>query len=1014
MSVELLYTSAPQGLKQGSRGFCTVLSTAGMPINLAQRLESLSGYRQVYPPQDVKAADNPICFSHLRLTLGGRTVSILSRLCAFGIDYSQRTNKLAHHVVLDPSEQIAAGPAIVLNQPGVIRTKWSGQCETLAVGPRIIVEDSQPAICETWHLVAGDAGWAGILAEAWSQPTSKTLWIIFSESQSNQLLTMLGEAIALLPVNRRWNATFSTYYTSLPPDIDCRVRCVLKGTDEARMAISRGTVIDLTKPMTALPNTPAIQAARDGDVIGQTAPTSSTPPSLALSPPLTVAESASEKAFFALSSKDNANDLRLAPEQQKKPPTFATPNARLGTRLEDSDDYHSKKSRFAMRSALAVAACLVVIGAIGMAAYLARNPKNGVVVGNGEPKSNGNSENITSHEPNPPSGEPSSAPPSETKVSGEQPSVTGATPSNHVAEPPKQDPTTASEPKQEPPINILIEPPIKNVNTNGTNAEVKAKYPEIVGDNPKLTEDLRIAEIVASNTSEQIQIDNTVPFKIEQIDGQSWLILKKGARLDFETNKQISAVISVGQSSKTFILMLTDLDDPPKETVSVTGKARDGETISATFNISDQDGIKSKQGRWEDSLTNELSEWKDLNDGEILTKEIDLTLVGKQIQYAVQYETKGFGKDVSLTLKTKRSEPTLIILSRSIGSIKFNDLLALKENGGGLKVSIDVPVPISEPITNGNFTLGPFKGTPTTSGLNLSDESKKIYFEGAKFVTKNSETCIQFSSIFPWRQDVSEKKSVASVINSDNGLFKFNGTPAQTEPLRVFLKTKFDLDTQLKHFHDLLSKSQKARPLAVQDMIRNFPEALPSYVRGKKGEGLVDLYESIFYADIIFDPLKKYNEQMNVYRKKLNEFEESKNKNREEPPKEPSLWNSIDDFPVAEWKGLSKAIKIAKSAKPQDPTAEVMSLMNTNVPGSTSLSDEWKKLSKLLNDFREKTEPLVTFNPLFDAQYRLEITKYRINDKLVEEPLAIDISFKVQIEVKSILKDIDAITKRKW
>jgi hypothetical protein len=50
MSQELIYTSAPRGLKPGTRGFCTVVSTQQMSQPLAERLESLSGYRHVYAP----------------------------------------------------------------------------------------------------------------------------------------------------------------------------------------------------------------------------------------------------------------------------------------------------------------------------------------------------------------------------------------------------------------------------------------------------------------------------------------------------------------------------------------------------------------------------------------------------------------------------------------------------------------------------------------------------------------------------------------------------------------------------------------------------------------------------------------------------------------------------------------------------------------------------------------------------------------------------------------------------
>ena len=126
MSQELIYTSAPKGLKPGTRGFCTVAMTHAMPPQLVERLESLSGYRQVFAPQDPQAALNPVVQSHLRISVGGRTYHILSRICAAGLDYSQRANKFAHHLVLDASEMPAAGPAWALAQRGVMESAWDG------------------------------------------------------------------------------------------------------------------------------------------------------------------------------------------------------------------------------------------------------------------------------------------------------------------------------------------------------------------------------------------------------------------------------------------------------------------------------------------------------------------------------------------------------------------------------------------------------------------------------------------------------------------------------------------------------------------------------------------------------------------------------------------------------------------------------------------------------------------------------------------------------------------------
>ncbi len=267
MTIELLYTSAAQGLKQGSRGFCTVVSTVGLPINLAQRLEALSGYRHLYQPSDPRADDNPVCHSHIRLAVGGKTLSILSRVGAYGVDYSQRTNKIAHHVVFDGSVP-ACGPASVLLQPGIMRTSWDGECKTYPSGPVVPPMSLQPAPCVDWNRITGDAGWAGVVANAWMQPTGKPVWIVFSESQSDFLLGLMQEAIAILPESRRWQATFSTYCTNLPPDVECRVRCVIAGSDEARMSIARGTVLDLTMPLGLASNDSAASAARNGNTIG--------------------------------------------------------------------------------------------------------------------------------------------------------------------------------------------------------------------------------------------------------------------------------------------------------------------------------------------------------------------------------------------------------------------------------------------------------------------------------------------------------------------------------------------------------------------------------------------------------------------------------------------------------------------------------------------------------------------------------------------------------------------------
>jgi GTPase-associated protein 1 len=126
-----------------------------MATSLAERLEALSGYRHVTTPGH---RGNPIVFSHLILKVGGQRLHVLSRIADAGLDYSQRTNKLAHHVALATNELSPAGPAWVLAQPGFSETAWTGTSRILSAGRKAPTGSFGPQVCRAWEKVTGDAG----------------------------------------------------------------------------------------------------------------------------------------------------------------------------------------------------------------------------------------------------------------------------------------------------------------------------------------------------------------------------------------------------------------------------------------------------------------------------------------------------------------------------------------------------------------------------------------------------------------------------------------------------------------------------------------------------------------------------------------------------------------------------------------------------------------------------------------------------------------------------------------
>ncbi len=293
MSHELWYTSAERGLKPGSRGFCTVKATRGLPGPLVHKLESLSGYAHLAPPQRTGNPANPVAYHFVCVLQGGKKWYVLSRVCDAGLDYSGRTNKFAHHVVLDRSELPLAGPAWLMAQPGFFDEAWDGRVGIVDGRNSIPQADLQPQPCQQWQALAGDAGWAGILAECILQDHGPPVHIIAPPNLL--LLDLIREAVSLLPPELRWSSTFSTFYTDqFPADVSLRWRVAIAGTRDAirAAAIRHQMVIDLTKPLPvpAALETPAVSAARAGAFIRPPATTAPEPPQPTYAAPATAPE----------------------------------------------------------------------------------------------------------------------------------------------------------------------------------------------------------------------------------------------------------------------------------------------------------------------------------------------------------------------------------------------------------------------------------------------------------------------------------------------------------------------------------------------------------------------------------------------------------------------------------------------------------------------------------------------------------------------------------------------------
>jgi hypothetical protein len=285
MAWQLIYTSAPRGLLSGQSGFCTVARSADLREALVQRLEQISSYHYLRVSAVGTDGGNPAISAFRILDIRGSKYHVLTRIHPCGLDFTARTNHLAHHLVFQQGE-LAELPS-----PAVILRGWKGWLASWQGEPRLLNDVSTAELrdikrpvfpAQAWLQMTGDAGRAAGLLDS---DYVRGCCLVCPPGAEGRLLDMFAETLQLLDLTgqfplRPWRYSFTTFLQAEDNPLDFQWRGCQEGTPAYAQALQHSAPMAPLRSV-RVPANSLVKIARDSQKpppppeasIGRRAPT---------------------------------------------------------------------------------------------------------------------------------------------------------------------------------------------------------------------------------------------------------------------------------------------------------------------------------------------------------------------------------------------------------------------------------------------------------------------------------------------------------------------------------------------------------------------------------------------------------------------------------------------------------------------------------------------------------------------------------------------------------------------
>ena len=210
---QLIFTSTPIGLEPGRSGYCTVARSQDLSKKEIREIEKLSVL-----DYSISKSSPPKVYSFRTIQTKSSFYYLLSRIKSCGVDYSNRTNYIAHHLIIEP-ESIKDLPS-----PSEIFQYWEGWKDNWDGNPKYLHDDlfselsklkpENQTSCNSWQVWTGDSKNAKIPLKGHS---------IFrtQKNEEDKLINLFSESCSSLDQKENsWNYTFTTFLQLTDDSVD--------------------------------------------------------------------------------------------------------------------------------------------------------------------------------------------------------------------------------------------------------------------------------------------------------------------------------------------------------------------------------------------------------------------------------------------------------------------------------------------------------------------------------------------------------------------------------------------------------------------------------------------------------------------------------------------------------------------------------------------------------------------------------------------------------------------------